>query len=127
MNTNTIQTQHSDESKPDNERREKVFNSDLLEDFLEKLSSHFVKETKLIKRIDELNNKYSLCKLSLANTLILLTQTQQRYGDDHERTRQVEKELEILRRNDVDFQEKLLNSVQEINQIKDERSNLNKQ
>lgn len=37
-----------------NERKESDMNNVMLEEFLEKLSSHFEQETKLVKRVDEL-------------------------------------------------------------------------
>lgn len=99
-------------------------NDEELEEFLDKLSTHFTEETKIVKRIDELQNKHSLCKLSTANTKIILEQNKQRFGEDHERTRQVEVELEVLRKNDIDFQEKLKVCSKAIEDIKQQREQL---
>jgi DNA repair exonuclease SbcCD ATPase subunit len=99
-------------------------NSAKLEVFLERLATHFIEETKLVKRVDELNNKHSLCKLSIVNTKILVAQTKQRYGEDHDRTRQVHKELELLYKSDEDFQEKLNNCDQNIEQVQQQREEL---
>lgn len=91
----------------DEEEKQTIETSQKLEEYLELLSTHFNEETKLVKRVDELNDKYSLCKLSIANTKILHEQTKQRYGTEGERTRQVEAELQILFNNLTDFQDKL--------------------
>lgn len=98
-----------------------------MEEYLEELSNHFLVETRLVKRVDELNNKYSLCKLSTCNTKILLEQTKQRFGEDHERTKQVEKEIELLYRNDRDFREKLSKCINDIEDIKNKREELKSQ
>lgn len=96
-------------------------NIDQIEIHLENIANHFVEETKLVKRIDELQNKHSLCKLSTVNAKILLEQALQRYGNDHERTRQLKKELEILNKNHQDFQDKLKQSLKSLQEVKDKR------
>lgn len=105
----------------DEEDRQTLETSELLEQFLDELSTHFIEETKLVKRVDELNNKYSLCKLSIVNQKLQVEQIKQRYGDDHERTSLAERELQILYNNERDFQEKLANCVRGINEIKEKR------
>lgn len=106
---------------------DKPDSSEVVEEYLEKLSNHFVEETKLLKRVDELQNKYSLCKLSTVNTKIHLEQNIQRFGEDSEHTKQLENELKILHISDNEFQEKLKNSIGSINQIKEQREELKKQ
>lgn len=98
--------------------------SEKLEHFLENLANHFVEETKLVKRVDELQNKHSLCKLSTVNTKILLEQAKQRYGGDHDQCKNVQKELEILNKNDLEFQDKTKYALQAITDIKSKRDEL---
>jgi hypothetical protein len=69
---------------------------DKIEDFLVSLSDHFFEETTLVKRVDELCNKYYLNKLSTVNIKILLEQTKLRFGEDSDKARLIEKELEIV-------------------------------
>lgn len=57
----------------------------------------------------------------------MLAQSIQRFGEDHDRTRQVEKELEILRKNDIDFQDKITLAIKTIKEIKDNRDVLKKE
>jgi hypothetical protein len=58
------------------------------------------------------------------NTKIQLEQAKQRYGDSHERTKLVQKELEILYKNDKDFQDKLFDCTKSIELIQKQRDDL---
>ena len=114
-------------SEVDTEKYKEIQNnSGKIEEFLETLSQNFFEETKLIKRIDELTNKYSLNKMSTQNSNNLLEEIQQKFGHDHEMTRQVEKQLEILTQNDKDFKEKLSTCIEAVNNIKSQRDQLKK-
>jgi kinesin family protein 18/19 len=78
-----------------------------IEDFLVSLSDHFFEETKLVKRVDELNNKNYMNKLSTVNTKIIFEQTKLRYGKDSDKAKLDEKELKVLLKNESDFKHKL--------------------
>ena len=101
--------------KPESDKEdEKEDDSKELEKHLESLANHFVEETKLVKRVDELQNKQSLWKLSIVNTKILVEQAKQKYRDGHDRLLSVQKELELLYKNDQDFKDKLEHSIEAI-------------
>ena len=82
-------------------------NSGKIEEYLETLSAQFLEETKLIKRVDELTIKYSMNRHSTINANTLLEELKEKVGNREELVSQVERELKILDKNDVDFKEKL--------------------
>lgn len=97
-----------------------------IEEFLIDLSDHFFEETTLVKRVDELCNKYYLNKLSTVNIKILLEQTKLRFGEDSDKAKLIEKELDVVLKNDSDFRDKLNHSIDSLKTIKGNREKFKK-
>eukprot|EP00344_Euplotes_crassus_P006173 CAMPEP_0197012082 /NCGR_PEP_ID=MMETSP1380-20130617/61166_1 /TAXON_ID=5936 /ORGANISM="Euplotes crassus, Strain CT5" /LENGTH=604 /DNA_ID=CAMNT_0042435291 /DNA_START=267 /DNA_END=2082 /DNA_ORIENTATION=- len=102
-------------------------NSEKIEEFLEKLSSHFLEETKLIKRVDELTAKHRMNASSTENAHELLVELEGKVGKGHNMYTQVQKELEILNENDQNFKSKIEDAENKLDEVKEARMAIRKQ
>lgn len=74
-----------------------------IELYQQELANHFSEETHTKKRVEELDQKIELCKLSIANLRNSITQSVQQNGRDHPSTLELSKELENLYKNEKNF------------------------
>jgi kinesin family member 18/19 len=74
-----------------------------IELYQHELANHFDEETQTKKRIEELEQKTELCKLSIANLRSSITQSVKENGRDHPVTLDLSKELDNLYKNEKQF------------------------
>jgi kinesin family protein 18/19 len=74
-----------------------------IEVYQQELANHFAEETQTKKRIEELEQKTELCKISIANLRSTITQSVKQNGRDHPTTLDLSKELENLYKNEKQF------------------------
>ena len=91
---------------PDNLRSTMEMGVSLVENievYQNELANHFDEETQTKRRIDELEQKAELCKLSIANVRGSITQSVRHNGRAHYLTQELSKELENLYKNEKNF------------------------
>jgi kinesin family protein 18/19 len=98
-----------------------------IEVYQQELAAHFAEETQTKKRIEELEQKAELCKLSIANLRSSITQSVKENGRDHHTTLDLSKELENLYKNEKQFKAQCETKKQLMSNLKMKRDNFAKQ
>lgn len=97
-----------------------------IEVYQHELANHFSEETATKKRIEELEQKTELCKLSIANIRSSITQSVKENGRDHPSTLDLSNELENLYKNEKQFKAQCETKKQLMSNLKMKREEFQK-
>ena len=98
-----------------------------IELYQQELATHFSEETTTKKRIEELDQKVELWKLSIANLRSSITQSVKENGRDHPLTLDLSKELDNLYKNEKQFKAQSETKKQIMSNLKMKRENYPRQ
>lgn len=98
-------------------------NGENIELYQRELANHFSEETQTKKRIEELEQKTELCKLSIANLRYSITQSVKQNGRDHQMTLELSQELDNLYKNEKQFKAQCETKKQLMSNLKMKREN----